>query len=203
MFVCLFVCFLQDISVSYNQIEPVIVVKGRPQFGTSSDHDRVFIPQTMVELSEQIKGSDTTEKGTDGTKDTHQKAGVDNENRRKAASKLEKEKAGLAALQQYTPNYTQDPHQGSHQPSVVVPAQGDWAAEQHVGIRSAVVVSNINPPIGGTIRWIGAIPQVNGYVAGMELVSYNDLSSFNYIHTPTFRHSLKSLIYKYMLSHYF
>ena len=152
----------------------------------------------MVEPVEQMNGSDTTEKGTDDTKDTHQKAGVDNENRRNAASKLEKQKAGLAALQQYTPNYTLDPHQ----PSVVVPAQGDWAAQQHLGIGS-VVVYNINPPMCGTIRWIGAIPQVNGYVAGMELVSYNDLSSFNYIHTPTFRHSQKSLISKYMLSHYF
>ena len=157
----------------------------------------------MVEPVEQMNGSDTTEKGTDDTKDTHQKAGVDNEDRRNAASKLEKEKAGLAALQQYTPIYTQDPHQGSHQPSVVVPAQGDWAAQQPVGIGSPVVVSNINPPICETIRWIGAIPQVNGYVAGMELVSYNDLSSFNYIHTPTFRHSQKYLISKYMLSHYF
>ena len=49
----------------------------------------------MVELGVQIKGSDTTEKGTDGTKDTHQVTGVDNEDRRKAASKLEKEKAAL------------------------------------------------------------------------------------------------------------
>ena len=179
----LFVCFLQDIRVSYNQIEPVIIVKGRPHFGASSDHGRVFIPQTMVELhvSEQMNGSDTTEKGTDGTKDTHQKAGVDNENRRKAASKLEKEKAGLAALQQYTPIYTQDPHQ----PSVVVPAQGDWAAQQHVGIGSAVVISNSNPPIYGTIRWIGTKPPINGYVAGVELVSYNDLhvAVCNYIFT--------------------
>ena len=134
----------------------------------------------MVELGEQIKGSDTTEKGTDGTKDTHQKAGVDIENRRNAASKLEKEKAGLAALQQYTPNYTQDPHQ----PSVVVPAQGDWATQQHLRIGSAVVMSdNINPPMYGTIKWIGTIPQVNGYVAGMELVSYNDLAVCNYIFT--------------------
>ena len=103
----------------------------------------------MVELSEQIKGSDTTEKGTDGTKDTHQEAGV----------------VGRQS------SYTQDPHQGSRQPSVVVPAQGDWAAEQHVGIGSVVVISNINPPMCGTIRWIGTIPQVNGYVAGVELVS--------------------------------
>ena len=151
----------------------------RPQFRASLDHSRVFIPQTMVELSEKIKGSDTTEKGTDGTKDTHQKAGVDNENRRKAASKLEKEKAGLAALQQYTPNYTQDPHQ----PSIVVPAQGDWATPHHVGIGSAVVISNSNPPKYGTIRWIGTIPPVNGYVAGVELVSYNDLAVCNYIFT--------------------
>ena len=176
---CLFVCFLQDIRVSYNQIEPVIVIKGRPQFGASSDHGRVFIPQTMVELGEQIKGSDTTEKGTDGTKDTHQEAGVDNEDRRYAASKLEKEKAGLAALQQNTPNYTQDPHQ----PSVVVPAQGDWATQQHLGIGSAVVISNSNPPMYGTIRWIGTIPQVNGYVAGVELVSYDDLAVCNYLFT--------------------
>ena len=160
---------------------------GRPQFRASPDHGRVFIPQTMVELSEKIKGSDTTEKGTNGTKDTHQEAGVDNENRRNAASKLEKEKAGLAALQQYTPNYTQDPHQ----PSIVVPAQGDWAAPQHVGIGSAVVISNTNPPMYGTIRWIGTMPQVNGYIAGVELVSYNDLAVCDYIHTPTFRYSQK------------
>ena len=100
----------------------------------------------MVELSEQMNGSDTTEKGTDGTKDTHQKAGV----------------VGRQS------SYTQDPHQGSHQPSVVVPAQGDWAAQQQIGIGSAVVIST---PMCGTIRWIGTIPQVNGYVAGVELVS--------------------------------
>ena len=68
-------------------------------------------------------------------------------------------------------SYTQDPHQGSHQPSIIVPAQGDWAAPHHVGIGSAVIVSNINPPMCGTIKWIGTIPQVNGYVAGVELVS--------------------------------
>ena len=62
-------------------------------------------------------------------------------------------------------SYTQDPHQDSHQPSVVVPAQGDWAAQQHVGIGSAAVISNSNPP--------RTIPQVNGNIAGMELVSYN------------------------------
>ena len=39
-------------------------------------------------------------------------------------------------------SYTQDPHQGSHQPSIIVPAQGAWAAQQHVGIGSAVVISN-------------------------------------------------------------
>ena len=64
-------------------------------------------------------------------------------------------------------SYTQDPHQGSHQPS----AQGHWAAQQQIGIGSAVVVSNSNPPIGGTIRWIGTIPQVNGHIVGVELVS--------------------------------
>ena len=63
------------------------------------------------------------------------------------------------------------PEIGSHQPSVVVPAQGYWATPHHVEIVSAVVISNINPPIGGTIRWIGTIPQVNGYVAWVELVS--------------------------------
>ena len=59
----------------------------------------------------------------------------------------------------------------SDQPSVVVPAQGDWATQQHVGIGSAVVISNSNPPMYGTIRWIGTIPQVNGYIAGVQLVS--------------------------------
>ena len=97
------------------------------------------------------------------------------------------------ALQHYYPHsisqlsrqssYTQDPHQGSHQPSVVVPAQGHWAAQQHVGIGSAVVISNSNPPMYGTIRWIGTIPQVNEYVAGVELVSYNVLAVCNYTFT--------------------
>ena len=280
--------FLQDVRVSYDQIEPVIVLIGRPRFGPSPEHGRVFIPQTMVEPVEQMNGSDTTEKGTDGTKDTHQEAGVDNEYRRQAVVKLDKDKAtwardlgpeiaretdideqkkaleefkkakqrennkapdkgvqegkgvavlnfekekaalvqhlgpeiaretnieeqvkglgrfqklkqrkdnadpdkgmqpvGSSADSQYQAvqhcypqsnsqlgrqsSYTQDPHQGSRQPSVVVPAQGDWDAQQYVG--SAVVVSNINPPMCGTIRWIGTIPQVNGYVAGVELVS--------------------------------
>ena len=46
-------------------------------------------------------------------------------------------------------SYTQDPNQGSHQPLVVVPAQGEWAAQQHVGIGSAVVISNSNTPMYG------------------------------------------------------
>ena len=184
----------------------------------------------MVELGEQTNGSDTTGKNTDGTKDTHQEAGVDNEGKRQAVLKTEDEKAALAQLlgpeiaretnvkeqvkaleefkkavkqredntasnkdvyaggsSQYPAvqhdyhhsnsqlgrqsSYTQDPHQDIHQPSVVIPAHGHWAAEQHVGIGSAVVISNSNPPIGGTIRWIGTMPQVNGYVAGVELVS--------------------------------
>ena len=54
-------------------------------------------------------------------------------------------------------SYTQDPHQGSHQPSIIVPAQGAWAAQQHVGIGSAVAISNSNPPMYGTIRWIGTL----------------------------------------------
>eukprot|EP00731_Ephydatia_muelleri_P026557 Em0018g657a len=182
----------------------------------------------MVELGEQTNGSDTTGKNTDGTKDTHQEAGVDNEGKRQAVLKTEDEKAALAqllgpeiaretnvkeqvkaleefkkavkqredntasnkdvyaggssqypAVQHYyhhsnsqlgrQSSYTQDPHQDIHQPSVVIPAHGHWAAEQHLGIGSAVIVSNSNPPIGGTIRWIGTIPQANGYVAGVEL----------------------------------
>ena len=63
------------------------------------------------------------------------------------------------------------PEIGSHQPSVVVPAQGYWATPHHVGIGFAVVISSSNPPMYRTIRWIGTIPQVNGYVAGVELVS--------------------------------
>ena len=63
------------------------------------------------------------------------------------------------ALQHYYPHsnsqlgrqssYTQDLHQGSRQPSIVVSAQGDRAAQQHVRIESAVVISNSNPPMYG------------------------------------------------------
>ena len=49
---CLF--YGQDVRVRYNQMVPVIALKGRPQFGASPDHGRVFIPQTMVELDEMI-----------------------------------------------------------------------------------------------------------------------------------------------------
>ena len=233
-YVCIF-CFYDqgDANVSYDQFKPTIALKGRPQFviGRNVDgreHRRVFIPQTMVELDEQINGSDSREKSTSATKGIQKEAGVYNEERRH----VEKEKAALAqclgpeiametnieeqvkametfekskqrntvaapdkvvyaggsssdcqnpAVQQYYPHsngqlgrqssYTQDPHQGSHQPSVVVPAQGDWVTQQPVGIGSTVAVSNSNPPVCGTIRWIGTIPQANGYVAGVELVS--------------------------------
>ena len=291
----------QDANVSYDQFKPTIALKGRPQFGVGRsnvdgrEHRRVFIPQTMVELYEQINGPDSREKSTSSTKGVQKEAGVYNEERRhvekekaalaqclgpeiamktnieeqkkpleefkkskqyednrasdkgvpagmeaathigesrQAVLNVEKEKATLAqelgpeiametnieeqvkamemfkkskqrntvapdkvvyaggsssdcqnpAVQQYYPHsngqlgrqssYTQDPHQGSHQPSVVVPAQGDWVTQQHVGIGSDVVVSNSNPPMCGTIKWIGTIPQaVNGHVAGVELVS--------------------------------
>ena len=217
----------------YDQIKPTIALKGRPQFRVGRDIDgreyrRVFIPQTMVELYEQINGPHSREKSTSNTKGIQKEAGVYNEERRH----VEKEKATLAQclrpeiarevdmkeqikalleiqkakqhednsapnkdvyasgssadcqypkFQQYYPHsnsqlgrqssYTLDPHQGSHQPSVVVPAQGDWVTQQPVGIGSTVAVSNSNPPVCGTIRWIGTIPQANGYVAGVELVS--------------------------------
>ena len=61
---------------------------------------------------------------------------------------------------------TQDPYQFSHSS---VPLQGDWSSPLVVG--SAVMIPNSNPPICGTIRWIGTIPQVQGYVAEVELVS--------------------------------
>eukprot|EP00731_Ephydatia_muelleri_P026538 Em0018g638a len=153
-----------DVRVRYDQIEPIIVLKGRPQFGASPDHGRVFIPQTMVELDVQINDSDTTETKTKsmvGAKDVHKEVGVDNDERKKTELKFQNEKA--ASPQDSVPEI------GSHQPSVVVPAQGDWATPHHVGIGSAVVISNSNPPMYGTIRWIGTMPQVHGYVAGMEL----------------------------------
>ena len=161
---CLF--YGQAVRVRYDQMEPIIVLKGRPQFGASSDHGRVFIPQTMVELDVQINDSDTTETKTKsmvGTKDIHKEVGVDNDERKKTELKFQNEKA--ASPQDSVPEI------GSHQPSVVVPAQGDWATQQHLGIGSAVVISNSNPPMYGTIRWIGTMPQVHGYVAGVELVS--------------------------------
>ena len=168
MYECLhwlfFLFYGQDICVSYGQIIPFFVLKGRPQFGVSHDHGRVFIPQTMVELDVQINDSDTTEtKSMVGTKDVHKEVGVDNDERKKTELKFQNEKA--ASPQDSVPEI------GSHQPSVIVPAQGDWATPHHEGIGSAVVISNINPPMYGTIRWIGTIPQVNGYVAGVELVS--------------------------------
>ena len=36
----------------------IIALKGRPQFVVSRDHSRVFVQQTMVELGEQMNGSD-------------------------------------------------------------------------------------------------------------------------------------------------
>ena len=71
------------------------------------------------------------------------------------------------------------PEIGSHQPSIVVPAQGDWATPHQVEIVSAVFISNSNPPMYRTIRWIGTIPQVNGYIAGVELVSVTLQYAYN------------------------
>ena len=160
---CLF--YGQDVRVRYDQMVPVIALKGRPQFGASPDHGRVFIPQTMVELDVQINDSDTTEtKSMVGTKDVHKEVGVDNDERKKKTElKFQNEKA--ASPQDSVPEI------GSHQPSVDVLAQGYWATPHQVGIVSAVFISNSNPPMYGTIRWIGTIPQVNGYIAGVKLVS--------------------------------
>ena len=66
-------------------------------------------------------------------------------------------------------NSTQDPYQFSHSQPSSVPLQGDWSSPLVVG--SAVILPKSNPPIYGTIRWIGTIPQVQGFVAGVELVS--------------------------------
>ena len=87
----------QDVSISYEHIEPTVALKGRPQFGASSNHGRVFILQSMVEQDEQMNGSDTTGKSASGTKDIiHKVAGVDDEGRKQAALKLEKEHAALS-----------------------------------------------------------------------------------------------------------
>ena len=217
MLLLLLFIYNQDVRIIYDQIEPVVALKGRPLFGCNPDHGRLFIPQTMVELDEQINDSDNTERSTLGIKDIHKEARVDNKGQK--VLRFEKEKATLAqdlgpeiaretdieeqrkALEEFKKakqredkaapnkdvyaggssaniqypadqkdypysnsqpfsrqsNYTQDPHQGSHQPSV------------DVGIGSDVVVSNSNPPMHGTITWIGTMPQV--YVAGVELVS--------------------------------
>ena len=64
---------------------------------------------------------------------------------------------------------TQDPYQLSHSQPSSVPLQGDWSSPLVVG--SAVMISNSNPSMCGTIKWIGTVPQVQGYVAGVELVS--------------------------------
>ena len=45
---------------------------------------------------------------------------------------------------------------------------GDLTAQLVVG--SAVIIPNNNPPIYGTIRWIGTIPPVHECIAGVELV---------------------------------
>ena len=180
--ICLFIFNHQDVCISYEHIEPVVALKERPQFRTSPDHGRVFIPQTMVELSEQMG------KSANGTKHTYQKAGVDNENGQKAASKLEVPlvidlgpeiarettiEEQIKALEEFKKAKQREDNSVPNKDvcAVVVPAQGYWAAQQHLGIGSTVVMSNSNPPMYGTIRWIGTIPQVNGYVAGMELVS--------------------------------
>ena len=48
---------------------------------------------------------------------------------------------------------TQDPYQLSHSQPSSVPLQGDWSSPLVVG--SAVIIRNSNPPMCGTIRWIG------------------------------------------------
>ena len=121
----------------------------------------------MVQLDEQIHvdGSDITAKSTATTKDALMEAGIDFEKSREAALKFEKEKE-------------KNSYQLSHSQPSSVPLQGDWPSPLVVG--SAVINPNSNPFIYGTIKWIGTISQIQGYVAGVELVSTGVISMVCY-----------------------
>ena len=65
---------------------------------------------------------------------------------------------------------TEDPFLFSHCQPSPMPRQGGIIPKLGVGF--AVMIPNISPPMYGTIRWIGTLPQVQGCVAGVELVSF-------------------------------
>ena len=113
----------------------------------------------MVELDLPTKGSNISAKSTPCTTDQLKEAGVDYEESRRAALEYEKQMA-VAAL---------DKDLG---PAVAGQTNIKGPIRQ-LGVGSAVVVSNSNPPMCGIIRWIGTMPlvKVKRYVAGVELVS--------------------------------
>ena len=121
--------------------------------GSYSHHGKVYIPQTMVDLSETKDFNISTK----STKDQLKEAGLDYEESRRAALEYEKQKSAAALAKDLRPEV-------AGQTNIEVPLL-------QLGVGSAVIVFNINPPIYGIIRWIGTMPQVKGYIAGVELVS--------------------------------
>ena len=156
--IILFLYLYQDVYVSSKDFEPAIFLIGRPHFTTSTGHGRVFIPQTMVELDEPIKHSDISTKSTACTTDQLKEVGVDYKESRRAALEYEKQKSAAALAKDLGPEVA-----GQTNTKGPIP---------QLGVGSAVTIPNISPPMCGIIRWIGTIPQVQGYVAGVELVSH-------------------------------
>ena len=152
---------------------------GRPIITVSSGHGKVFIPQAMVELDEQINGGGGNKKRKRKKKqrEDHMSAdkgvqpGGPSTDRQDPAAQQNYPKSSSHLGRQSSS--TQDPYQLSHSQPSSVPLQGDWSSPLVIG--SAVI---LNPPMCGTIRWIGTISQVQGYVAGVELVSTCILNDF-------------------------
>ena len=152
-----FLYLYQDVHVGWKDFEPAIATIGSSQhFTVSSNHGRAFIPQTMVELDEPIRGSDISTISTACTTDQLKEAGVDFEDSRCATLEHEKQKAVAALAKDLGPEV-------AGQTNIKGPIP-------QLGVGSTVMIPNLTPPIYGIIVWIGTIPQVQGYVAGVELV---------------------------------
>ena len=162
---------------------------------SNSAHGKVFIPVSMVEPDEKIVESSVA-KNSVGAKHVFVGAGVVNGNtgqvalmnEQMLATELGPVIAGEISMEEqlelmrgFKNDKAQNLQSGTSQDPCILhnfsigfvftaySALGDLTAQLVVG--SAVIIPKSNPPMCGTIRWIGTIPPVHDeHIAGVELV---------------------------------
>ena len=158
---------------------------------TNAAHGKVFIPVSMVEPYDETSGSDFIETSVHAN-DIYSEAQVGYPssgqvpvvNEQMLAHGLEPETSMQMQIellkrfenekaQKQQASYLQNLYDlaNSHYSAAAqFPVLFDQTAQLRVG--STVIIPNSVPPLSGTIKWIGIIPQISisGYVAGIELV---------------------------------